>query len=47
MSKNPGKAFEEDFIREMDKDPKYFTHRIRDVQFYKGSVSIADYLIFN
>lgn len=47
MSKWPGKKFEEDFVRQIDKDPQYFVHRIRDVQWYAGSVSIADYFIFN
>ena len=47
MSKWPGKKFEEDFVRQIDKNPNYFVHRIRDVQWYAGSVSIADYLIFN
>lgn len=43
----PGKKFEQDLVRQIDNNPKYFVHRIRDVQWYAGSVSIADYLIFN
>ena len=45
MAKWPGKKFEEDLMRKADEI--YDVHRIRDVQWYFGSASIADFAIFN
>lgn len=42
-----GKKFEQDWVRKISDNPDYYVHRFRDVQGYAGSVSIADYSIYN
>lgn len=44
MAKNEGKKFEKDIEKSV---PDYMVcHRVRD-SFYKGAISIADYIIYN
>jgi len=47
MAKWPGKKFEQDFTRQAEEDPGIFVYRCRDVQWYAGSVNIADFLLYN
>ena len=46
MSKNAGKKFEDDFYNSLVEYEDIYIHRIRDVQFYRGSTSIGDYIVF-
>lgn len=46
MAKDEGKKFEEDFYNSLDDLKGIYIHRIRDVQYFKGSTSIGDFLVF-
>lgn len=43
---NEGKKFEDDFYKSLNKISDLYIHRLRDVQFYRGSTSIGDYFVF-
>lgn len=43
--KNEGKKFEEDFQRSFDDN--VYIHRVRDVQGYRGSMSLCDFILFD
>lgn len=43
---NVGKKFEDNIYDDCDSNPKIYIKRMRDVQFYAGSTSIADFSIY-